>query len=117
MTGYAYDDPVVTYHVREGWVTVYDWSIQTPDAGLVVIFAGFGFDLASVPRVFWVLLAPFELGITGPLLHDHGYREHWADRRTVDRMFRDIQLLEGVGWVRRWVTWGAVRVFGWFAWR
>jgi len=117
MTGYAYDDPVVTYHVREGWVTVYDWSIQTPDAGLIVVFGGFRFDLASVPRAFWSIIAPFSLGLSAPLLHDHGYRHHWADRRTVDRMFRDIQQLEGVGWVRRWITWAAVRLFGGFAWR
>ena len=118
MGGYLYDDPgeLVTYTPRRGWETRYDWIIRTPDVGLIVVLAGFRFDLASVPRVFWPILAPFECGITAPLVHDHGYRHHWAPRSTVDRMFRDIQLLEGVGWVRRWVTWAAVRMFGWFAW-
>ena len=114
---YAYTDPVVTYHVKQGWETCYDWSIQTPHTDTIIIFAGFHFDLASIPRAFWSLgLAPFSLGITAPLVHDYCYRNHLTDRRIVDRMFREIQRLGGMGWLRRWVTWVAVRLFGGFAW-
>ena len=34
---------------------------------------GFRFDLASIPRVFWFLVSPFELSIAAPLLHDFLY--------------------------------------------
>lgn len=111
-------EPVVTYHVRNGrrWELMGDW-IATIDGHTIVVFAGFRFDLASIPRVLWWLVAPFELSIAAPLVHDHGYRHAWASRREIDRLFRVVMRLEGVGWVRRWAAWLAVRGFGWLAWR
>ena len=40
----------------------------------ITVPAGFEFDLSSVPRIFWSLIAPFELSIAAPLLHDFLYR-------------------------------------------
>src|SRR5262245_36601581 len=39
----------------------------------ITVPAGFRFDLSTVPRAFWFLIAPFELSIVAPLLHDFLY--------------------------------------------
>jgi len=90
--------------------------------------AGFRFDLASVPRLFWPLVAPFELSIAAPLLHDFLYRHAGAPppgaalparryaRRDADRLFREVMAAEGVAAWRRYAAWAAARAFGAPSW-
>lgn len=97
-------------------------------ATAITVPAGFEFDLSSVPRLFWPLIAPFDLSIVAPLLHDFLYR-HGGDpaagsiepprtyeRAEVDRMFRTIMEAEGVPAWRRVLAYLAVRAFGGSAW-
>jgi hypothetical protein len=96
---------------------------------VVTVPAGFDFDLSSVPRLFWFLVAPFELSIAAPLLHDFLYRyggrpppgsvqpPRTYSRAEADRMFREIMQAEGVSAWRRVLAYAAVRVFGRSAWR
>lgn len=90
--------------------------------------AGFEFDLASVPRVLWALIAPFELSIAAPLLHDFLYRhggavQPWTvpavgyTRAEADRVFAEVMALEGVFAWRRGVAYRAVRMFAGSAWK
>ena len=44
----------------------------------LLIEEGFEFDLASVPRAAWSIIAPFELGQVAPLVHDHLYKMRGA---------------------------------------
>jgi hypothetical protein len=94
----------------------------------ITVPATFRFDLASVPRLFWFLIAPFELSIAAPLIHDFLY-EHKGDpptgsmmppkiysRKEADRVFRDIMEKEAVAGWRRLPAYWAVRWFGWPAW-
>ena len=96
-------------------------AISVPD--------GFRFDLASIPRIFWWLIAPFELSVAAPLLHDFLYEHNGApppgavepprtySRREADHLFRHVMEVEGVpGW-RRTLAFVAVRAFGWLGWR
>ena len=114
--------PVLTYQVGEGWMLVQDWPAREP-AGLIIP-AGFRFDLASVPRLFWPLIAPFDLSLEAPLVHDFLYRFHQPAgfarpfrRGQVDRLLRVIAKREGVCCWRRSLAWLAVRVAGFWAWR
>lgn len=97
-------------------------------ATAITVPAGFEFDLSSVPRLFWPLIAPFDLSIVAPLLHDFLYR-HGGDppagstepprtyeRGEVDRMFRTIMEAESVPAWRRVLAYLAVRAFGGSAW-
>lgn len=85
---------------------------------------GFKFDLASIPRVFWRLIAPFELSVAAPLVHDYLYRYKgfWAlgkqdlTRAECDRVFFNIMTEEGVVAWRRYFAYWAVRVFGGITW-
>jgi hypothetical protein len=120
--------PLLTY-VHEG-----QWELQAAytyhdDATAITVPTGFRFDLSSVPRAFWSLIAPFELSIVAPLLHDFLYRyggkppdgaiepPRTYDRAAVDRMFRTIMEAEGVSAWRRTLAYAAVRTFGRSAWR
>jgi hypothetical protein len=120
--------PVVTYVVsdkkwrleeryrhRDG-----DREIRVPDQ--------FTFDLASIPRAFWWLVAPFELSIAAPLIHDFLYRfrgdppqgsivpPRLYSREQADVLFREIMKHEGVWAWRRAAAYRAVRLFGAAAW-
>lgn len=120
--------PVVSYMpVEDCWRL--DQAYGYDDNGtLITVPAGFMFDLASVPRPFWWLIAPFELSITAPLLHDFLYANAGApptdmitpyrtySRKQVDTIFTEIMRLEGVvGWRRKLAYW-AVRWFGGGVW-
>lgn len=83
--------------------------------------AGFIFDGASVPRLFWMGISPTELGVVAPLVHDWLYRtggQYGAlSRGDADAIFLDHMKAEGVpGW-KRWAAYLAVRVGGGGSWR
>lgn len=86
----------------------------------VRIHQGFRFDLASIPRPLWPLIAPFELSIEAPLLHDYLYFHRGLGQFTrgqADRMFLKVMKDEGIWAWRRWPAYVAVRLFGGFAWK
>lgn len=124
----ALPPPVLTYDTGlrrwrlEGNYTYRDngTTITVPD--------GFQFDLSSIPRPLWWLIAPFELSISAPLLHDFLYQKAGSapeeiepdkeyTRADTDALFKKMMEQEGVvGW-RRAAAYLAVRLFGRFAWR
>lgn len=81
--------------------------------------AGFITDFASVPRALWAVFPP-----TGPygkaaVVHDYLYvlggrlgSDLIVSRSETDRIFREAMATLGVGTVRRWLMWVAVRLFG-----
>jgi hypothetical protein len=95
---------------------------------LITIPAGFYFDLASIPRPLWWLMAPFELSLAAPLLHDFLYRYKGnppngavVPRRTytraeADALFKDVMHREGVSRWRRTLAYAAVRAAGGLSW-
>jgi hypothetical protein len=121
--------PLVTYVVAEKtWCLEEDYTYAGDGFHLLVV-KGFKFDLASVPRLLWWLIAPFELSISAPLLHDFLYRyqgnpplggitpQKAFTRKEADRLFREIMEQERVkAWRRFFAYWG-VRFFGGKVWR
>jgi hypothetical protein len=89
---------------------------------------GYEFDLASVPRVVWPVIAPFELSILAPLFHDLLYEFKGrppADlvqpfrtftRQEADDLFLHLMEMERVSGWRRNLAYTAVRAAGWVAW-
>ena len=109
--------PSVTYDVKKGmWVVTQDYRPEPP-VRLPMIPQGFRTDLASVPRFFWRFLAPFELSIEAPLVHDFLYRRHLFPRWYADSLLYDLAVKAGVPKWKARIAWLAVRWFGWFAWR
>lgn len=120
--------PVVTY-----LTDARKWRLEQPytcqdNGNLIKVPRQFEFDIASIPRPFWWLIAPFELSLAAPLVHDFLYRyqgdpPHGSivppriyTRRQADLLFRAIMKKEGVWWWRRIASYLAVRCFGWNAW-
>lgn len=120
--------PLLTYIGAGEWRLEADYTYR--DGGTAItVPAGFRFDLSSVPRPLWSVIAPFELSIVAPLLHDYLY-EHGGrppagsvvpprayTRAEVDTMFREIMEAEDVSVWRRTLAYAAARVFGRGAWR
>ena len=110
----------VSYNVAEGyWILLEDF-FYTDSNYHVRVPAGFKFDLASIPRFFWRLIAPFELSIAAPLVHDYLYRNSGYvptgnfSRSDADWIFLQIMREEKVPAWRRWSAYFAVRIFGKF---
>lgn len=120
--------PVVTYLAAER-----RWRLEEPyryrdGPTLLEIPRHFSFDMASIPRLFWWLVAPFELSISAPLIHDFLYRYAGAppigsldpprsyDRKEADALFREVMRQEGVATWRWRAAYIAVRRFGSGAW-
>jgi hypothetical protein len=99
----------VTYdEEKETWVLVNDYVYVEEDGTRLMAPAGFEFDLSSVPRVFWIFIAPNELSLVAPLFHDliYQYRGDLPDglvepdrlftREDADRLFLHLMEPEGV---------------------
>ena len=120
--------PLVTYLGDGRWRLERSYHFGDGET-MITVPAGFEFDLSSVPRVFWSFIAPFELSIAAPLLHDFLYRYRGKPlggavtpprtytRAEADRLFREIMRVEGVSTWRRTLGYVATRVFGRSAWR
>jgi hypothetical protein len=124
----ALPSPVVTFLVAEKrWRLEQAYSLRT-NGHQITVPERFEFDLASVPRALWSLIAPFELSISAPLVHDFLYRfagEPPAgsvaplkvfSRPETDVVFRDTMEEEGVSAWRRATAYRMVRWFGSGAW-
>ena len=120
--------PVFTYLVSERKWRLEEAYRYRDEAHRITVPEQFEFDLASIPRLFWWLIAPFELSIAAPLLHDFLYRYRGDppagaieppriySREEADRLFRRVMASEGVARWRRAAAYRAVRWFGGSSW-
>ena len=120
--------PIISYNVEHKcWYLEEEYPYQDGE-NLIKVPKGFDFDLASIPRFLWWLIAPFELSISAPLLHDFVY-VHRGDmpeasivpvriynRKQADKLFKRIMKQEGVSKWRMNAAYLAVRWFGKKAW-
>lgn len=97
--------------------------------GRGVIAAGTTTDFASIPAgIRWLVGGPTGRVARAGVAHDHGYRTDTgphldrvvrsrAMRKAWDFHFLHLMRLDGVGPMRRFLMYAAVRIFGWRAWR
>lgn len=111
--------------VGDFWVTQSDYLIDVPviDAKMIIPL-GFQFDLASVPRWAWWLIAPFELSIIAPLVHDYLYGMELkkiggnpVTRKDADDAFLALMLIEGIPKWKANLAHRAVRLASWIWWQ
>jgi len=96
-----------------------DWKYGLDKHTILVVFAGFQFDGASIPRIFWPVIGnPWESDIVqAALVHDALYSAELLTRADSDHWLREIQRREGIGMIRRNIMYYAVRAGGWAVWR
>ena len=73
---------------------------------------GFITDMASVPRLFWILIPPTGRYSKATVIHDWLYTSHQVSRKDADGIFRRILRESGVAKWRRFTMYWAVRLFG-----
>ena len=118
----------ITYDVgRRTWLLLSDYS-YVYEGHTLTAKAGYAFDLSSIPRPVWWLIAPNELSIVAPLFHDLIYEYQGAlpaecvspyrtyTRRETDDLFYYLMEDEGVAWWRRNAAYSAVRAAGGIYW-
>jgi hypothetical protein len=122
-------DVAITYDVSlRSWRLLKDYSYTYQDHTLTAK-EGYAFDLSSIPRPLWWLIAPNELSILAPLFHDllYEYRGRLPDatyvnpyrtftRREADDLFLHLMEVEGVARWRRLAAYSAVRAAGVIFW-
>lgn len=132
LRGIYEESAVISRNEEKGtWILNKEFDVTTTRDGYrFIIPEGFEFDLASVPRLFWWFIAPFELSIAAPLVHDYYYRNGGnpepnsnedenpeLTRAQVDLVFRELMKGEGVSRFRRLIAFYGVRMFGGLSWR
>lgn len=116
MNDFIETEPELVYDFdQKEWVLNEAFIIKDDDI-ILLIPAGFTFDLASIPRIFWSIIGPMDLSIEAPLAHDYLYETRCLSRAKADYLFRELMIKEGVRKSRAWIAWAAVRLFGRFAW-
>lgn len=127
----------VTYDPVEGlWETAHDYTVNLRwgnETHTLTIPAFYETDLSSIPRVVWPLIAPHELSLVAPLVHDYLYDNYgclgrmeapdggWQCQRLitrldVDNIFLELMRRSEVPKWRRYLAYQAVRAFGSFPW-
>lgn len=117
--------PNIAYSPRRScWEVVEDFTIDI-DGHAITIPAGFTTDLATIPWILRGLINTYELGTTGPIVHDYCYVQQGlisADGRSInreqaDRFFAALMFADGVAIWRIACAYYAVRVAGRIWWR
>lgn len=77
--------------------------------------AGFWTDFASVPRIIWPIISPYDLGM-GPIPHDFGYFTGFESKAYWDHVFEACMIKDKIpGWKRE-SAFQAVHLFGGKVW-
>lgn len=124
-------NPAVHF-ILGNWVLAEDCVYTTNDQISLTAKRGFQTDLASIPRIFWPMVASFELSLTAPLFHDLIYRAMGKialpdgtvqpenkvfTRSEADEIFLELMTRAKISFWRRNVAYLAVDFFGKSAWR
>ncbi len=84
---------------------------------IVVVPKGFETDLASVPRIFWIIIPPDGMYSQSAVLHDYLYFTQIYDRKKSDYIFYESMGVLKVAQWKRWIMWKSVRGFAWGIWK
>lgn len=127
----SFPNPAVKY-IGDNWLLAEDCIYTTNDGFTIIAKSGFLTDLASIPRIFWALIASFELSITAPVFHDLIYRSAGEvtppdgevtpagkifTRQEADDIFLELMTRAKIPYWKRNVAYLAVRHFAESSWR
>jgi len=109
--------PIVMQHPGNvnNWILCAEFRYND-GAGEKAIPKGFVTDFASIPRLFWNIISPTQLGDVGPIKHDHTYRTGNGTRAAADKQFLADMAADGIGWWKRHTAYRLVRMFGGRSW-
>lgn len=127
----ALPKPVVTYDDPE-WRLIDDCCYGALDGSVITAKRGLRSDLASIPRLFWAIIASHEFLLIVPIMHDviyrcggkvgvpHGEVEPAGrvfDRKAADDVCLELMTRSNISYWKRNVAYLAVLAFGPSSWR
>ena len=85
----------------------------------ITVKKGFDFDGASIPQALWGLYGNPLSGKfrIAALVHDALYASQVLEKSTCDSIFLELMKTHGVGYIKRYSMYNAVKVFGLKAWK
>ena len=85
----------------------------------ITVKKGFDFDGASIPQALWGLYGNPLSGKfrIAALVHDALYASQVLEKSTCDSIFLELMKTHGVGYIKRYSMYNAVKVFGFKAWK
>lgn len=114
------------------WKLLEDWEFKLPPGEpIIVIPKDYEFDGASIPRIFWFVLAPTGLLLIPGLLHDYAYQHGYLleaksggktkfgenkGKSYWDWLFARVARRENGFFIIIYVAWFILFVFGWWSW-
>lgn len=109
------------------WELVEDFHYSIDGVDYIVP-AGFVCDATSIPKFMRAVISPTGILLIGGLVHDYGYRYRCLRLATgedtikhgqkhFDEIFRDINVQDNGFKSINYLSYYALRMFGWFAWR
>ncbi|EGA2768707.1 DUF1353 domain-containing protein [Salmonella enterica] len=98
----------------------YNWRVYEPfafylsddESDVIEVPTGFITDLATVPRIFWILLPPDGKYAKAAIIHDYLYGNALRTKKEADLIFLDGMTVLGVSRWKRTIMYWAVRMFG-----
>ena len=81
------------------------------------VSAGFKTDLASIPRIFWIIESPIDKSKEAAVIHDFLYLEKITTRKEADLIFYYGLKTLNVSHIKCILMYRAVRLLGWYRWR
>lgn len=72
-------------------------------------------DFASVPRIIWPIISPYDLGV-GPVPHDFGYFTGWESKSYWDDVFMACMKKDGIILWKRESAYRSVKLLGQKTW-
>ncbi len=96
------------------------WRVHEPfafylsddESDVIEVPAGFITDLATIPRIFWILLPPDGKYAKAAIIHDYLYDNALRTKKEADLIFLDGMEVLGVPKWKRTIMYWAVRWFG-----
>lgn len=94
------------------WEVEEDYQVSVLNT-TIKIKKGFVSDLASIPRIMWVIFPPFGRYTEASVVHDYLYSTSEMKRKQCDNVFFALMIENNVNYVTAKIMYYAVRLFGW----
>jgi hypothetical protein len=89
------------------------WELYEPfTKGIYTVPKGFVYDLASIPRIFWPVLAPFGRWLPATTIHDYLYQSKIVNRKQADKVMFELLIEDKVNIALSLIMYLSVRIFG-----
>lgn len=118
MMPYKFPQPVCCPYNRKYYILLKDYTFWYKGIKYT-IKAGFKWNGASIPRLFWLTTGtPFDpIHLAASLIHDYIYNSHCIDRKSADQLYRQLLLIHEASKYNAWKEYKAVRHFGKSNWK